>query len=584
MVALILLLVGHVVEFRAAEQGRQGALSVGRPVALAGAASWRRRVKPSEGTLWFAACSVLYLAVGAYLVLHRGSIVGDAEARVAQAWYVLASRDPHLGAIGFVWNPLPSVAAIPLVMLRDIWPALTQRAFAGSVVSAICMGGAVVQFRAALREFGASSPMSIVLTACFALNPMTIYYGANGMSEAMYLLFLVGAARHLLTWSVTGRQRSLVLTAVYLALGYLTRYEMLAAAAVASFVVFSVGTNARNHSSNRRERMVAASTDVIVVAVPTLVAFLGWMIVGWLITGQPFEQFTSRYGNASIIAASGGTSANGTGWPKLVLALVQVMSYAPLVVFVGVVIAVIAIRRRDRRFLALGVLIGPLAFSILSYVDGQIFGFLRYYIPVLPLYLLAVGLLLSPLPTMSPRTPTWLTRDSVAGVVVALVLGIPGIVGSTLAMGNTHIGPAEEAALGWLFKPAHSPAELQTEEFLPSAQQIARKVDQLGFGESSIVLDTFNCGSLIVMNSRDPHQFIITSDRDFEEIVADPLAFGVSYLLVPDNDQGIDAISVAHPGIFLGGRTGDMQTQIVAQYKTTGCPEYRLLRVISEGS
>src|SRR4051812_6055128 len=80
--------------------------------------------------LLFIGYASLYLAVGAWLVLVRHLIVGDAAARVGQAWYVIASRDPHLAAVGFVWNPLPSILEIPLVALRGLWPALTQEMFA----------------------------------------------------------------------------------------------------------------------------------------------------------------------------------------------------------------------------------------------------------------------------------------------------------------------------------------------------------------------------------------------------------------------------------------------------------------------
>ena len=90
---------------------------------------------------------------------------------------------------------MPSAAAIPLVMLRGIWPALTEKMFAGVIVSALCMAGAVVQLRSLLRDIGASRGTVIILVACFALNPMVIAYGANGMSEAMYLLFLIGTVR-----------------------------------------------------------------------------------------------------------------------------------------------------------------------------------------------------------------------------------------------------------------------------------------------------------------------------------------------------------------------------------------------------
>src|ERR1041385_9278526 len=50
-----------------------------------------------------------YIALGSYLALVLHAYHGDAYSRVANAYYVLYSRDPHLAAIGFVWMPLPSL-------------------------------------------------------------------------------------------------------------------------------------------------------------------------------------------------------------------------------------------------------------------------------------------------------------------------------------------------------------------------------------------------------------------------------------------------------------------------------------------
>jgi hypothetical protein len=60
------------------------------------------------------------------------------------------------------------------------------------------------------------------------------------------------------------------------------------------------------------------------------------------------------------------------------------------------------------------------------------------------------------------------------------------------------------------------------------------------------------------------------------------VAFNVPYVLVPQDGEGIEAIGVAHPGIYDGGQIADLQTQVVAQYKTAGCSTYRLIRVTSD--
>ena len=63
------------------------------------------------------------------------------------------------------------------------------------------------------------------------------------------------------------------------------------------------------------------------------------------------------------------------------------------------------------------------------------------------------------------------------------------------------------------------------------------------------------------------------------------IAFHVPYVLVPNADSGIDAISVAHPGIYNGGtRRNGLHTQIVDHIPHAACPDYRLIRILSDSS
>src|SRR5690349_15003216 len=59
--------------------------------------------------LVFALSLLLYLGAATLLVFGAHVVAADALSRVANAYYTVASRDPHLAAIGFVWNPLPSL-------------------------------------------------------------------------------------------------------------------------------------------------------------------------------------------------------------------------------------------------------------------------------------------------------------------------------------------------------------------------------------------------------------------------------------------------------------------------------------------
>ena len=65
-----------------------------------------------------------YLTVAMVLDFHYLSFAGDAVSRMANGFYMLHSRDPHLAAVGFVWNPLSSVADLPLLLFNSWFPVL----------------------------------------------------------------------------------------------------------------------------------------------------------------------------------------------------------------------------------------------------------------------------------------------------------------------------------------------------------------------------------------------------------------------------------------------------------------------------
>ncbi|MDJ0362561.1 hypothetical protein [Rhodococcus sp. H29-C3] len=131
----------------------------------------------------FLPCAVLYGVVGYLLASTYNLIDGDGPSRVANAGYTILSRDPHLGAIGFVWNPLPSVVEIPLLLLTPVWPEMKTLGLAGVVQSAVFMALAVV----AVRRIALDREVPRVWR----------------LSEAAFIFFVVVAVRRLLLWMTT---------------------------------------------------------------------------------------------------------------------------------------------------------------------------------------------------------------------------------------------------------------------------------------------------------------------------------------------------------------------------------------------
>lgn len=111
-----------------------------------------------------------------------------------------------------------------------------------------------------------------------------------------------------------------------------------------------------------------------------------------------------------------------------------------------------------------------------------------------------------------------------------------------------QLGPYLVGAVGG---PTTVPPESQSYRL---GGEVARAIDALGLPSGSVLVDVAT-GFPIVLQSQRPTQFVITPDRDFPAILADPLAFRVRYLLVPDDRYlgTLDALNRHYPGLYEDG-------------------------------
>lgn len=576
---------------RARLSTRSGPLAVVRARATppAHARQSRRPASVATGLRWesrliFWIPLAVFLVTGAVLVFHYSSLNADATARVANAYYMLFSRDPHLAAVGFVWNPLPSFTVLPLLPLKVFWPALAQRAFAGNVSSAVFMAGAVWLMWRILVDLDVPRPVRITLTALFFLNPMILYYGANGMSEGLFLFTLLLATKYLVEWLATDRLRSLVLAGSALGLAYLARNEAVTAAAAATLVVAVVCVV--RTSGGVRQRFDAAIADAAIVSLPFAVCFVGWAVVSWIIVGHPFEQFSSVYGTTSQLRVVGGAIRSTQSIASNpVFVTVELLSLAPFVVMLAVSAVVAGARRRDARVFGLmAVNGGVVAFAVAAFVAGQTAGWYRYYITIVPLVVLLAGFLFSGGRNLWPvwlrppgrRTAAWLGVWSVA--LAALLVG-PGAESSLAAMRNPGIGREEYRNLAMVMYPGrHGRVETSDHDLHRAVDEMASYIDHMGLPSGSILVDTFSpCVPDLVLAVHHPKVFVITNDRDFQPALADPATFHVRYLMVPNSGAytSLDAIVRAHPDLASGSLASPSHRFDTAN----GCPSFDLWSV-----
>ncbi len=487
-----------------------------------------------------------YLAVALLVVLPHDALPGDALARVANAAGAVSGRDPHLAAIGFVWSPIPTLALIPLVALRGLWPELASVGGAACVISAAAMAGTVVAVRAALAELGVDRLPRQVGTLLFAAHPMIVLYGANGMSEALLLLFLVVALRSLARWWWVRSSGSLAAVGLALGLAYLCRYEAIMAGAAAVSAVFA---STWWHSRDPwRDRLRVAVVDGSIVAFPITVAFVGWALASWLIVGHPFEQLSSPYGNSAQVRSSADVIGTATGWTAEYV-LDQMLGLEPLLVLTLVVAGAAAVLSRSVRPLLPLLVFGPvIALQALIFTGHQSFGWLRFQIVVVPLAALSVGAAVGTIDVRNRARWPW----RLVAVSVTAVLLVPSVVVAADVMASPTLA-REEARIVVAVRDRQEPLAADARHFA-FERAVAAELDELGLGRGEVLTDVA-FSFPIVLASRQPTQFVITPDRDFQAALASPWVFGVRYLLVPPASgraASADAVNLAYPRLHQG--------------------------------
>jgi hypothetical protein len=535
----------------------------------------------------------LYLAAAAVLVLHYNSIPADAMSRVANGTYVYRGADPHLAAVGFVWNPLPSILAIPLLLASNAWPALLTQAFAGNILSAAVMALTVVVLNGLLRDLGLRRAPRLSLTLLFGLTPMIVYYGANGMSEAYLLLAQVVAARALLSWTRSGTRawRQLVVAGTALGIGYFTRYEALvtAAGAVAFVTLVAFGSA----SGPRMVRVRLALADSWLIGLPAAGAFAAWAGLSWVTVGKPFEQFSSSYGNSTQVAQQGlnGSSAPGSTAQMITTGL-QIFTLEPLLVIVCLLAVVMLINRRDTALLVPFTIFVPvLAFQAMAAISGSTFGWWRFYIDAIPLTVVLLGLLITAglrsapatsagthRPTHRPAGRRPVARAAVAVGAAAVLLAPFG--SQALAVQDDRIAKEENPHFDLIVHP-DSPVAIQLHRRFQNEHQIAAYLDAKKLPTQSILVDVAS-GFAIVMASRRPESFVITSDRQFRAALDGVGDNQVRYILdVPNEARGLgtsNAVNVKYPSFYRdGGGVAVLDREFP---QTSDQPAWRLYRVI----
>ncbi|WP_100486923.1 hypothetical protein [Sporolactobacillus pectinivorans] len=509
--------------------------------------------KSERFTTWILAALTLVaeLIFGIWMAHWNHFIPNDSLSRVANAYYVLFSRDRSLSAIGFIWNPLPSLLIMPILLFKPLLPELAYEGIASVILTAIFASATVFILIRNFIRWTHSLVISTVIILLFIFNPFIFLYGSNGMSEMIFIYFIVACVIGLIQSMDDQGTISMVMIGFCLALGFLTRYESVA---FGFFLALSFAINilasrrtSQGFKLSYKETYQKLEASELILLTPAIYTGLIWIFLNFTIMGNPLYFLNSSYSN---LAQSEGLKNSATvsgiiGHLPAVLLFVLERSACFLVPLVAIIM--IRIIRRDlfkTDFLVLLLLILSIPLmQIYMLYKGASFGWLRFFVYPLPI-------IFAWLPYELKRLKNSGKYIRFVGYFAIILCLIASSISTFIVMHNGRMAPDEYQAIHYKDSEAVQLSRIS----LKIARDIDRRVQKNR--SAKFLMDSFS-SNRVILTTRYPQNIVITSDRDFKNSLKDPVKYNINYLLVPSTGQaskyGLDAINQQYPHLYQSG-------------------------------
>ena len=537
-------------------------------------------VRPSRLGPWvlFFLVFAAQLAFGSWMNA-RGFLWFDAVSRAASAMMAIHGTDPHLAAIGFVWMPLPTFIEMAWVTFYPLAPGIVASGFASTLTSALAASSAAVLLLLVARKLGLSDRLGWIFALVVSFNPMLFLYASNGMSEGIAAPFLTGAVAALTLFWASGKRGYVVASGLALALAFACLYEAAHYGALLfAALILGLICRAESEGSLPQGRFRAVQGLGLVFLLPSFYVAALWVGANWAILGDPLYFLNSQYSNAGHVNAAG----NGAGAAFAVVGdmpgtlLFVALHTAP---FLIPGIFLLTVRALDGRFarantLSLVLLLAmPFAFNVPFIYEGTSFGWLRYF--MYPLFVAAGWGLYEVYASGRPGRAAVLA-------IAGWILSAPVIL---WAMSDYDFGRQEAPQVRAVLSGA--PAE-QTAfyDIMGAAHPIPGYLERKIFPkDEKVAVDSFAGWPVSAQISPKHlrHHLIMTPDRNFQDVLAEPDDSDVRYFLVPDPEKvPQDAILQKFPRMW---DSRDPAFRLVETFPESGQrQEWRLYELIPENA
>ena len=443
---------------------------------------------------------ILYLIAGYYLAFNLQIYHNDAISRTANAFFTVFGRDPHLAAIGFVWQPLPSLLQIPLLLiLRPFGLGMLAGPLVTSILGASSV--AVIYKISELLNKDIHPVWSLLIAFLYGLNPAIFLYAAIGSSETIFISSLLFFSYFFIKWYLRHNQINLILSGFFLATAFGSRYESIPVF-LACIVILACIEKLRKSSLSRIEG------TVIEFCLPFIYTVSMWIFANWLIKGDPFYFMNSVYSNGSFTAVLKTNpqameySYHSIGG-SILYVLKRTLLVAPIMVALPFVLFLLGKKfKNDKKDIFTFIILTIPYFSILAFHAFQLFkgdslGWLRFYI-----YATVGGTLMA----------IYLVgKHRVLKFIMVLFL-IIGMFTTSYALSQPNYGKEEVSFFEAI---VYESKDLDFSRTYADQKRVSALMNST---KGKILLDT-NKGFAIPLFANDPSRYVITSDIDYEKIV-----------------------------------------------------------------
>ena len=499
-----------------------------------------------EGRILALAVLAVSLFVGYVLVFRYKIIYVDAWTRALEPLYTVFQPGFHLAAIGFVWNPLPSLLMLPFAIFRDVWPPLMQLGFASNILSSLFAGVAVYHLDRILWRFGFGRTARILWCLLYIAAPLILLYSGNGMTDGMACATFIASLDGVIEYFQDGRMSGMIRAGVWIAAAFMIRYE---AIPVGGLLGIGIALTIWRSEGNRKKG-IAFFILFIFLEVSAVVV---WMLLNWMIMKNPLYFLTSHSGNASQVSAGRyNTPFMLAARHHLSIATLEVLGFTVLFVpFLPAAVAVALLQlRRKPDPLGLPLLFASFGAPVLQIVllylhkSADWERFFIYYIPfgfILCAYLVYVtrkkweGLALG----------AWLP------LVACVVLASADFVGFK-AIQSPVWGHGDNAFVSRILQGTVRSGGESSSTYMKTGVQIADYINT--HPHLTVLLSTFNSFGAIPF-IKNPAQVVITNEADFRSVMLNPRG-RVNSIIIGDPkapDAMADVLVRTYPTMYFGG-------------------------------